>query len=318
MRISNKQDNRPCFSFFPKDWLSSKEIRISSLAARGLWIEILCLMFFEKKRGSLSLPAKYKTDTKCYTKGDTKNYTKYLSELTGKKEEEIRPLLEELQINEVFSYKDDLMICRRMYYENELSLTRREAVEKRWRNSDTKKDTKKIQTVGEEEVLVNKKEVNKKEVIMFNFENRKWEGVVKEDFVGWQETFPACDIKMELLRMAEWLLSNPAKKKKNYRRFINNWLSRSQDKGGTKGFNGLPPPERKSETPEQMSARKKREAEESEAQYQKGLAKWRGMSLEELRKHQVNLRKWGKIAKIPPVEVERDLAKIIKEKENNE
>ena len=149
MRESTKQDGRPGFTFYPKDWLSSKEIRISSLSARGLWIEILCLMFFEKKRGSLELPEKYKTDTKGDTKVDTKSYTKYLSELLSKKEDEISPLLEELRMNEVFSYKDDLMICRRMYYENKLSLTRRQSVLKRWNKNDTKKDTKKIQTVGE-------------------------------------------------------------------------------------------------------------------------------------------------------------------------
>lgn len=153
--------------------------------------------------------------------------------------------------------------------------------------------------------------------ITFSFQNKKWEGITKEDFDNWQETFPACDIRIELLRMTEWLLSNPTKKKKNYRRFITNWLTRSQDKGGTKGFSGYSPPERKSETPEEKATREKQEAEESEARYQKALEKWRGMSLEELRKHQVNLRKWGKIAKIPPVEVERDLAKIIKEKEKN-
>ena len=34
--------------------------------------------------------------------------------------------------------------------------------------------------------------------------------------------------------MRQWLISNPNKRKKNYRRFITNWLSRSQEKGGTK------------------------------------------------------------------------------------
>ena len=34
--------------------------------------------------------------------------------------------------------------------------------------------------------------------------------------------------------MKEWLLSNPSKRKGNYRRFITNWLSRSQERGGSK------------------------------------------------------------------------------------
>jgi len=46
--------------------------------------------------------------------------------------------------------------------------------------------------------------------------------------------YSACHLKSELIKMREWLLANPDKKKKNYRRFIINWLIRTQDRGGTK------------------------------------------------------------------------------------
>jgi len=36
--------------------------------------------------------------------------------------------------------------------------------------------------------------------------------------------------------MAAWLVANPKQRKKNYQRFITNWLSREQDRGGTKGI----------------------------------------------------------------------------------
>ncbi|MDE5717816.1 MAG: hypothetical protein K2I53_09430 [Lachnospiraceae bacterium] len=53
----------------------------------------------------------------------------------------------------------------------------------------------------------------------------------------WQETYPAVDIEQELRRMIAWLDSNPTKRKtrRGIERFINNWLARTQDSGGSKG-----------------------------------------------------------------------------------
>jgi len=70
--------------------------------------------------------------------------------------------------------------------------------------------------------------------ITFNFETGKFENIKEKDFERWEKTYPACDIKQELLYMADWLISNPAKKKSNYARFISNWLRKQQDQGGTK------------------------------------------------------------------------------------
>lgn len=51
----------------------------------------------------------------------------------------------------------------------------------------------------------------------------------------WSEAYPSVDVDQELKKMAAWLTSNPTKKKtrKGIDRFINNWLAREQDKGGT-------------------------------------------------------------------------------------
>lgn len=53
----------------------------------------------------------------------------------------------------------------------------------------------------------------------------------------WRETYPAVDIEQELRRMIAWLDSNPTKRKtrRGIERFINNWLARTQDSGGSKG-----------------------------------------------------------------------------------
>ena len=70
--------------------------------------------------------------------------------------------------------------------------------------------------------------------INFNFKSLTWENITEKDIVIWEEAYPAVDIKQELLKIKAWLVSNPEKKKKNYKRFINNWLIKVQDKGGNK------------------------------------------------------------------------------------
>jgi len=70
--------------------------------------------------------------------------------------------------------------------------------------------------------------------INFDFSLRAWENITDEDVAIWEKAYPAVDITQELSKMADWLISNPEKKKKNYRRFITNWLSRTQERGGSK------------------------------------------------------------------------------------
>jgi hypothetical protein len=44
------------------------------------------------------------------------------------------------------------------------------------------------------------------------------------------------DIDAGLAQALAWCLSNPAKgRKSNYAKFLNGWLGRSQDRGGTRG-----------------------------------------------------------------------------------
>ena len=80
------------------------------------------------------------------------------------------------------------------------------------------------------------KKTNVKNSINFNFDTEKWEGIKTKDIEGWNEAYPADNVELELKAMKEWLLSNPTKKKSNYRKFITNWLKRQQDRGGSKGL----------------------------------------------------------------------------------
>ena len=56
-----------------------------------------------------------------------------------------------------------------------------------------------------------------------------------EDIIQWQKTYQAVDVFQELAKMESWLDANPAKRKtsKGIKRFVNSWLSRAQDRGGS-------------------------------------------------------------------------------------
>jgi hypothetical protein len=55
------------------------------------------------------------------------------------------------------------------------------------------------------------------------------------DIIQWQKTYPAVDVFAELAKMESWLDANPSKRKtsKGIKRFVNSWLSRAQDRGGS-------------------------------------------------------------------------------------
>ena len=58
------------------------------------------------------------------------------------------------------------------------------------------------------------------------------------DIIQWQKSYPAVDVFAELSKMESWLDANPKKRKTQagIKRFINSWLARAQDKGGSSPF----------------------------------------------------------------------------------
>lgn len=50
---SRREDRRPSFQFYPRDWLADSGLTLCSLAARGLWLDLLCRMWLSPERGVL-------------------------------------------------------------------------------------------------------------------------------------------------------------------------------------------------------------------------------------------------------------------------
>lgn len=60
-----------------------------------------------------------------------------------------------------------------------------------------------------------------------------WVGFTADLMGELDAAYPACNIRRQFLAMEQWLKANPGRAvKSNWRRFVNNWLRREQDRGG--------------------------------------------------------------------------------------
>jgi len=69
--------------------------------------------------------------------------------------------------------------------------------------------------------------------IYFDFEERKFKNITVSQVQFWESCYPDVDVISHLLkRMPSWLDANANGKgrKKNWKRFIVNWLSRQQER----------------------------------------------------------------------------------------
>jgi len=144
---SYKEDGRPAQQWYWDDWFSAFDVRLCSLAARGLWIDMLGIMWKAEIRGTLTVNGKQM---------DNKTLAKIVSSNIA----EIKPLLKELENNKVFSrLEDGTVICRRVFNaserKSELSRIRSAAgslgAKKRWQDNiakDKKPNSKKMAKIA--------------------------------------------------------------------------------------------------------------------------------------------------------------------------
>lgn len=81
-----------------------------------------------------------------------------------------------------------------------------------------------------------KKEPAPEPVISLPLNDKSLYPVIQSQVDEWSGLYPAVDIMQELRKMAGWLDANPSKRKtkRGILRFVNGWLSREQDRGGSK------------------------------------------------------------------------------------
>lgn len=106
----------PYMQFYPGDWLSDPALRACSMAAKGLWIDLLCLMWESPERGVLR------------SKSGSKTVPKRIAMMLGLKPFSCQKLIQELEENGVLSRDENGEIfSRRMVREEHLRRIRQEA-----------------------------------------------------------------------------------------------------------------------------------------------------------------------------------------------
>lgn len=116
--------------FWPADWQNDAALSTCSIAARGLWISMICVMHAAERCGYLTINGKAATE-------------RQIAALARIQEKEARKLIEELECAGVFSRAEDGTIySRRMVWDEEQSEAGREAVAKRWGKEKSAKATK--------------------------------------------------------------------------------------------------------------------------------------------------------------------------------
>lgn len=119
----------PAILFYTGDWLKDPAVRCVSLASRGLWIDMLSLMYESPVRGYLSL-----------ANGSAISTTQ-LARMVGSNEKEIAPLLEELSSCGVYSIDSKGVIFSRRMVADELereakSKAGKEGMRKRYQKTE--------------------------------------------------------------------------------------------------------------------------------------------------------------------------------------
>jgi hypothetical protein len=107
------KDKRPALQFYIGDWKKDPELRACSLAARGLWIDMLCLMYESPRRGYLIIK-------------DKPPSVPSLARIVGADVSDVERLLKELDDMGVYSIEDGVIYCRRMVRDAKRSETYRQ------------------------------------------------------------------------------------------------------------------------------------------------------------------------------------------------
>lgn len=124
--------DQPWMKFYPRDWRGDQALRAVSLAARGLWMECLCIMHEAKPYGHLMLNGQKVEDGT-------------LARMAGISVDEVSALMAELRQAGVFSLTSKgVVFSRRMTKDFSRSKIGQKSAEKRWSQAIDNADKKQL------------------------------------------------------------------------------------------------------------------------------------------------------------------------------
>jgi hypothetical protein len=164
-----KKQKMPAILFYTGDWLKDPAVRCVCLEARGLWIDMLCLMYESPKRGYLALASGKAVDTQ------------QLARMVGTSRNVVEKLLEELLNCGVYSIDSEGIIFSRRMVADEIQRENKSkagkiGMQRRYNNSPVISD-----------VLTEEQQKDRKEVTPLEYEIE----IETKEYVSSPEKFAA-------------------------------------------------------------------------------------------------------------------------------
>lgn len=221
----------PWLKFYPSDWRADPALRMCSIAARGLWMEMLCVMHEAEPRGTLRVNGKALSD-------------RQLGALAGCAD--VSGLLSELEEAGVFSRDEDGTVFSRRMMRDDAKAKEDKANGKRGGNPGLiggvnppaksgdkaqNPEAKKLSGIGATAPISPEPAKAAPSVVGLPTVSDGDYPVSEADIAEWQPAFPAVDVRQQLAAMRQWLIANPnrRKTKRGMRKFVVSWLDRKQN-----------------------------------------------------------------------------------------
>jgi phage antirepressor YoqD-like protein len=205
----------PAFQFYVKDWLSDPQLRMASFQTKGIWIDLLCLMWESQERGKLV----GSVSEFCKMLGATETeFTVFLNE--AKRLNFASVTKSNIEGNEEVTLENRRMIRDEKDRKNNALRQARFKSNAKSNGEITQEVTPPSSTASSSS---KKKERKKKE------KSQVPDGTTSDDFLSSLRKNPAyqhIDIDTELSKMDAWLLLPKNAKRRKTPTFILNWLNK--------------------------------------------------------------------------------------------
>ena len=196
----------PWIKFWPSDWLSDEALRLVSPQARGLWIDLVCLMAKSERTGYLQV------------NGGVNPTLAQVGKLVGLSEAEITPIMSELKVAGVYSIEPEtgIVYSRRMVRDR-IEYEKASEFGKKGGNPRLKgvKGRLKARVDGEGKGPLASS--------FLHLASSDSEAVIKK--LEMNPAYSGIDVRMQLAKAQEWCDANH--RKCSYRFFVN-WLNRAE------------------------------------------------------------------------------------------
>jgi len=215
----NKPAKLPWMKFFPSDYI--KDTRCLSAEEKGVWMDLICFSWDSPERGKL--------------KGDLEAF----SRMTGVEADPLKRIMSRLQnlgICEVVTngHTEVTVMSRRICREEkDRELARLRKRREREKENVTDLSRSLSRSVTPEKSYVRSQKSDKRITTYADYDQKSksaCEEILSKNLVIWAKAYPAVNLETETSKAISWLISNPKNKKSDFKRFLNNWMRRAQDR----------------------------------------------------------------------------------------